>query len=186
VDRIGGRAPVPVDIRVVSAVNIEPREAVSRNLLRQDLLYRLNTIELRIPPLRERGGDARLLFDSFANRFGADYRMDPPRLSADDTEFLAAYPWPGNVRELRNAAERFVLSSALERPSLRALVTGGGPGPETAGRGRLRDLMEDYERRVIADALARHEGRVMDVMNELDLPRRTLNEKMSRLGLSRP
>ena len=186
VDRIGGQAPVPVDIRVVSAVNIEPREAVARNLLRQDLLYRLNTIELRIPPLRERGGDARLLFDSFANRFGADYRMDPPRLSADDADFIAAYPWPGNVRELRNAAERFVLASALERPSLRALVTGGEPGREAAAPGRLRDLVEDYERRVIADALARHEGRIIDVMRELDLPRRTLNEKMSRLGLSRP
>ena len=60
------------------------------------------------------------------------------------------------------------------------------PRRETPVRGRLRDLMEDYERRVIADALARHEGRVIDVMAELDLPRRTLNEKMSRLGLSRP
>ena len=79
-----------------------------------------------------------------------------------------------------------MLSSALERPSLRALVTGGEPGREAPARGRLRDLMEDYERRVIADALARHEGRVIDVMAELDLPRRTLNEKMSRLGLSRP
>jgi two-component system C4-dicarboxylate transport response regulator DctD len=185
VDRIGGRGPLRVDIRVISAANTDPHRAVAANTLRQDLLYRLNAVEIRIPPLRERGGDVRLLFDSFVNRFAADYGSEPPQLSADDTAFLLAHDWPGNVRELRNAAERFVLNAPMGMASLRALVAGpagGGDGPRP---GRLRDLMEDYERRVIGDALRRHGGHVAAVLAELDLPRRTLNEKMARLGLSR-
>lgn len=187
VDRLGGKAPVPVDLRMVSAANMEPRQAVGDNLLRQDLLFRLNAIEIRIPPLRARGGDVRQLFDSFANRFSAEYRMEVPALSADDAAFLGGYDWPGNVRELRNAAERYVLSGAMGRPCVRALVTGGrAEGAAIAAPGgRLKDLLESYERQVIADALRRHEGRVADAIEELDLPRRTFNEKMARLGLSR-
>lgn len=185
VDRIGGRSAVPVDIRIISAANVDPRQAVAENLMRQDLVYRLNAVEIRIPPLRERGGDIRLLFDSFVNRFMAEYGIDGVALSPDDAGFLAAHEWPGNVRELRNAAERFVLNTPMGAPSLRDLVTGAAPGTEGAPRGRLRELMEEYERRVIVDALRRHDGRIAPVLDELDLPRRTLNEKMARLGLSR-
>jgi two-component system C4-dicarboxylate transport response regulator DctD len=184
VDRLGGTRPVPIDIRVVSAVNVDPQASVAQGHLRQDLLYRLNAVEIRIPPLRERAGDARLLFDSFANRFAADYDCERPQLTGDDVTFLTTHDWPGNVRELRNAAERFVLNAAMGAPSLRSLVVGGA-GQDAAPRGRLKDMMEAHERRVIADALARHGGRIAPVLVELDLPRRTLNEKMTRLGLSR-
>jgi two-component system C4-dicarboxylate transport response regulator DctD len=185
VDRIGGRGPTRVDIRVISAVNVDPRDAVAEKALRQDLLYRLNAIEIRIPPLRARGGDARLLFDSFTNRFAAEYRVERPPLSSDDAAFLSAYDWPGNVRELRNAAERYCLAAAMGRPVVRDLVLGPRPVEDRALRGRLRDLMEDHERHIIADALQRHDGRIAAVMEELDVPRRTLNEKMTRLGLTR-
>lgn len=189
VDRIGGRAAVPVDIRIISAANVDPRQAVADNLMRQDLVYRLNAVEIRIPPLRERGGDIRLLFDSFVNRFMADYGIDGVALTADDAAFLEVHDWPGNVRELRNAAERFVLNAPMGAPPLRDLVTGSGigagAGEQEAPRGRLRELMEDYERRILVDALRRHGGRIAPVLEELDLPRRTLNEKMARLGLSR-
>ncbi|WP_417769141.1 sigma-54-dependent transcriptional regulator [Stappia sp.] len=185
VDRIGGRGTTRVDIRVVSAANMDPHRAVSENLLRQDLLYRLNAVEIRIPPLRERGGDVRLLFDSFVNRFASDYGIEPAPLAADDAAFLLAHEWPGNVRELRNAAERYVLNTPMGAPALRALAGGAQEVADRQPHGRLRDLMEGYERRIIADALRRHGGSVAAVLAELDLPRRTLNEKMTRLGLTR-
>ncbi|WJS02174.1 sigma-54-dependent transcriptional regulator [Roseibium aggregatum] len=185
VDRIGGTRPVDVDIRLVSAANVDPREAVRSGRLREDLLFRLNTIELRVPPLRERGRDALLLFDTFLNRFAAQYGLDAPATSARDEAFLQTYGWPGNVRELRNAAERFVLNAPVTPQPLEELVTGQREtGPVPVGGG-LKELMDAYERNLIEGALRRHGGRMADVMQELNLPRRTLNEKMTRLGLSR-
>ncbi|MEP2436257.1 MAG: sigma-54 dependent transcriptional regulator, partial [Roseibium sp.] len=186
VDRIGGRRPVPVDFRVVSAANIEPKEAVATKALREDLLFRLNTIEIAIPPLRERGNDSLLLFDTFINRFAAQYGIAMPDVTARDEAFLRTYDWPGNVRELRNAAERFVLNAGVGRQPLETLVVGPGHSVTDVAGGTLKELMDSYERSVISNALRRHEGRIADVMQELGVPRRTLNEKMTRLKLSRP
>lgn len=186
VDRIGGRRPVPVDFRIVSAANIEPKEAVAAKTLREDLLFRLNTIEITIPPLRERGNDSLLLFDTFINRFAAQYGIPIPEVTARDEAFLRTYDWPGNVRELRNAAERFVLNAGVGRQPLEVLVIGPGHKVSDIAGGTLKDLMDSYERSVISNALRRHEGRIAEVMRELGVPRRTLNEKMTRLKLSRP
>ncbi|MCK7610619.1 sigma-54-dependent transcriptional regulator [Roseibium sediminicola] len=185
IDRIGGTKPVEVDIRLISAANIEPGEAVQSGRLREDLLFRLNTIELRVPPLRERGRDALLLFDTFLNRFAVQYGLEPPVTSARDEAFLQTYAWPGNVRELRNAAERFVLNAPVSPQPLEALVTGQRDQGASPAGGGLKELMDAYERNLIEGALRRHGGRIADVMRELNLPRRTLNEKMTRLGLSR-
>jgi len=185
IDRLGGRGSVPVDLRVVSAANTDPLGAVEDNRLRADLLYRLNAVEIRIPPLRERGGDVHLLFDRFLNRFAADYGSARPSLSDEDLAFLATHTWPGNVRELRNLAERFVLAAPMGPVSLPALASGARDRAGAAPRGRLKDLMEAHERRIIADALTRHDGSIAAVLEELDLPRRTLNEKMTRLGIAR-
>ncbi|MGV2974416.1 sigma-54-dependent transcriptional regulator [Roseibium alexandrii] len=185
VDRIGGHRPVDVDIRLVSAANVDPREAVASGRLREDLLFRLNAIELEIPPLRERGRDSILLFDTFLNRFAVQYGMEAPTPSALDEAFLQTYAWPGNVRELRNAAERFVLNAQVNPQPLEMLVTGRRDDVPPMGAGGLKDLMDAYERSLIEGALRRHGGKVADVMRELNVPRRTLNEKMARLGLSR-
>jgi len=185
IDRIGGTKPIAVDIRLISAANIEPGEAVQSGRLREDLLFRLNTIELRVPPLRERGRDALLLFDTFLNRFAVQYGLEAPVTSARDEAFLQTYAWPGNVRELRNAAERFVLNAPVSPQPIEALVTGQRDLRDPSAGGGLKELMDAYERNLIEGALRRHGGRIADVMRELNLPRRTLNEKMTRLGLSR-
>lgn len=185
IDRIGSTKSVEVDIRLISAANIEPGEAVQSGRLREDLLFRLNTIELRVPPLRERGRDALLLFDTFLNRFAVQYGLEAPVTSAQDEAFLQTYAWPGNVRELRNAAERFVLNAPVSPQPLEALVTGQRDQGASSAGGGLKELMDAYERNLIEGALRRHGGRIGDVMRELNLPRRTLNEKMTRLGLSR-
>jgi len=185
VDRIGGTRPVDVDIRVISAANIDPREAVRSGRLREDLLFRLNAIEIAVPPLRERGRDALLLFDTFLNRFAVQYGLEAPVVNAQDEAFLQTYSWPGNVRELRNAAERFVLNAGVGPQPLEALITGRRNGVVPSSEGGLKELVDAYERNLIAGALRRHDGRIADVMRELNLPRRTLNEKMVRHGLSR-
>lgn len=185
VDRIGGVKPVDVDIRLISAANVDPREAVKSGRLREDLLFRLNAIEIAVPPLRERGRDALLLFETFLNRFAVQYGLEVPETSAQDEAFLQTYAWPGNVRELRNAAERFVLSAGVGPRPLEALITGRRDEGIPASGGGLKDLMDTYERNLIESALRRHGGRITDVMRELNLPRRTLNEKMVRHGLSR-
>lgn len=185
IDRIGGVKPVDVDIRLISAANIDPPSAVNDGRLREDLLFRLNAIELKVPPLRERGRDSLLLFDTFLNRFAVQYGLDAPVPTAQDEAFLQTYAWPGNVRELRNAAERFVLNADVNPKPLEALVTGQSYPASPATGGSLKELMDSYERSLIEGALRRHSGRISDVMRELNLPRRTLNEKMTRLGLSR-
>ncbi|WP_299484353.1 sigma-54 dependent transcriptional regulator [uncultured Roseibium sp.] len=185
VDRIGGTKAIDVNIRLVSASNLHPGEAVRSGRLREDLLFRLNTIELHVPPLRERGRDCLLLFDTFSNRLAAQYGIGAPGLSVRDEAFLQTYPWPGNVRELRNAAERFVLNAEVNPQPLEALVSGQRESSDPARSAGLKDLMDEYERSLIENALRRHKGRVADVLRELNLPRRTLNEKMTRHGLTR-
>ncbi|MES0880270.1 sigma-54-dependent transcriptional regulator [Roseibium sp. SCP14] len=185
VDRIGGTRPVDVDIRLISAANMDPKDAVRSGRLREDLLFRLNTIELTVPPLRERGRDSLLLFDTFLNRFAVQYGMDSPATTARDEAFLQTYSWPGNVRELRNAAERFVLNAGVSPQPLEVLVTGRGNAGAKPVDGGLKELMDAYERSLIEGALRRHGGHIAEVMRELNLPRRTLNEKMTRHGLSR-
>lgn len=185
VDRVGGRKPVRVDLRLVSAANEDPRKAVAEQRLREDLLFRLNTIEIFVPPLRERGSDVQLLFDTFLNRFAAQYDLERPILSSQDEAFLRTYHWPGNVRELRNAAERLVLNAGVGAQALEVLVTGPQAVISNPSGGNLKELMDAYERTVISNALTRHRGRINLVMEELGLPRRTLNEKMARLEIRR-
>ena len=142
VDRFGGTRPVDVDVRLISAANMDPKEAVRTGRLREDLLFRLNTIELTVPPLRERGRDSLLLFDTFLNRFAVQYGMDAPVTSARDEAFLQTYSWPGNVRELRNAAERYVLNAGVRPQPLETLVTGRHDDEGAPAAGGLKELMD--------------------------------------------
>ncbi|CQB87222.1 putative sigma-54 dependent response regulator [Chlamydia trachomatis] len=110
--KVGSSEVQRTDIRVVAATNVDLAEAVKRGRFRQDLLYRLNTVTIELPPLRERGDDISLLFRKFASDFADKYQMPPIRLSEDGQKLLETYSWPGNIRELRNLVER--LSVLLE------------------------------------------------------------------------
>ena len=180
---VGGNTPRPVEFRLVSAANEDPQEAIAKGRLRADLYYRLSTVELAIPPLRQRGQDLPLLFSLFLERAASTYdrEVSPPR-----PQFMAAllrHHWPGNVRELKNLAERYALSS---RPEALALpgqaATPQGPAAQGAS---LAEQVQHFERQIIKDAIKRHQGDMRAVLEELGLPRRTLNEKMAKFGLSR-
>jgi DNA-binding NtrC family response regulator len=173
---------------VIAAAQDRAEDAVADGRLRKDLFYRLAAMTLVAPPLRERGEDILFLFDLFAAAASAEHGVPAPPLSADDAAALLQFPWPGNVRQLRNLAERAVLRAKRGPVVLAELldpVAASDPAPGPGEMRPLRDQVEAFERTLIRNALRRHRGSIADVMAELALPRRTLNEKMARYTISR-
>lgn len=181
---IGSNKPRPVDFRLVSAANEPPREAIRSGRLREDLYYRLSTVEFFVPPLRERKEDVPLLFSLFLDRAAITYDREASPPGPELMMAMMRHHWPGNVRELKNLAERHALSSLSAATMLPGLVQ-GGPGEEAAPGTSLSDQVQLFERQLIKDAIKRHNGDMKKVMAELGLPRRTLNEKMAKFGLER-
>ncbi|WP_198155598.1 MULTISPECIES: sigma-54 dependent transcriptional regulator [unclassified Thalassospira] len=184
--RLGSNAPVKVDFRLICATNEDLVAAVAERSFREDLLFRINTFELSIAPLRERQDDVALLFDIFAERAAERFERPYERLSPTLIAQLRAHEWPGNVRELKNMAERYVLLVGSPEERFKRLFKGGFE-TTTAPTGdlALADQVREFEERIIRDALDRHDGNVKSVMEELDIPRRTLNEKMKKLNIRR-
>ncbi|MEN5312994.1 sigma-54 dependent transcriptional regulator [Pseudomonas koreensis] len=171
-ERLGSNQSIRVDLRIVAATKPDLLDEARAGRFREDLAYRLNVAELRLPPLRERREDIPLLFEAFA--FSAAQRLGRtfPPLSGAQLSHLLSHDWPGNVRELANVAERQVLG--LDEP-----VQGIDPGQSLAAQ------QEAFEAQCLRAALTRHKGDVKAVLEELQLPRRTFNEKLQRHGLSR-
>ncbi len=187
ITRLGGSKVIPLDLRIISATNLDLEAATGDNTFRADLLYRLNSIELHIPPLREREEDALILFDLFIYRFGQRYNHKTPVPGAADRAFILSYSWPGNVRQLINIAERYVLRN-LRKPTRVEELINGNPGTETIDNDStipLRERMEAFEAALIRQTLVETAGNVAQAMTRLDLPRRTLNEKMAKYTIER-
>ncbi|MEA3543742.1 MAG: sigma-54 dependent transcriptional regulator [Thermodesulfobacteriota bacterium] len=183
--RIGSNETQPLDIRLISATSKDLLAECAAGTFREDLYYRINVVELRVPPLRERGDDILLLFDYFAVQAAATYNRPEISLLDADIGLLLNHDWPGNVRELKNIAERYVLSSIPMGQRLAAVLRHPSQSVSAPEITSLQDLMRHYERLLLEQALTRHKGDVQAVMDALDLPRRTLNEKMARHCLER-
>ena len=183
--RLGSNEPRGVDVRLISAANLDIDQLVSEGTFRADLYYRLNTIEIRIPPLRERGEDVLLLFEHFVGQAETAHRREAPRLAGSDKDLLMVHGWPGNVRELINVANRFVLSRDTGSARLAVALAPAHPDPQRDSSTGLSDRVEAFEREVIAQALREHQGQMKEVMEQLGLARRTLNDKMAKYGLQR-
>ena len=183
--RVGGTQKVEVDVRIIAATNKDLGRAVSENQFRGDLFYRINTIGVTLPPLRERTVDIPLLADHFLRRFGGAH---PPRLGPDAVEALQAYHWPGNVRELRNVMERAVLLSTGGAIHARDLPLTAGvqmPGTVAPVPGQAVSLA-DLERRHIESVLTQtswHQGRAAQM---LGISSKTLYRKIREYGFTRP
>ncbi|MGK9066230.1 sigma-54-dependent transcriptional regulator [Stutzerimonas chloritidismutans] len=175
-ERLGSNRSIEVDLRVISAAKPDLLEEVRAGRFREDLLYRLNVAELHIPPLRDRREDIPLLFDHFTTQAAQRHGREPVPASPSELAQLLSHDWPGNVRELINAAERHALG--LTPPPA---AQGAAATPGTS----LADQMEAFEAQCLHSALQQHKGNISEVMAQLQLPRRTLNEKMQRHGLSR-
>ncbi|MCW8859430.1 MAG: sigma-54 dependent transcriptional regulator [Deltaproteobacteria bacterium] len=183
--RIGSNAPQPFDVRLICASNRDLLSACAAGKFREDLYYRINVVNLRVPSLRQRTEDILLLFDYFAVQAAAAYNRPEVSLQDADAGLLMSHDWPGNVRELKNIAERYVLSSLPQYQRLASILRQPELKDSTLQRSSLQDLMKDHERLLLEQALLRCQGDVQAVMDVLDLPRRTLNEKMTRHQLDR-
>ncbi len=172
-ERLGANQSIAVDLRIIAATKPDLLEEARAGRFREDLAYRLNVAELRLAPLRERREDIPLLFEHFARAAAEKLGRVTPPLSGAQLAQLLAHDWPGNVRELANAAERHALGL-------------GSPDSEAAPAGQsLSGQMEAFEAQCLRAALRQHGGEIKAVMEALQLPRRTLNEKMQRHGLVR-
>lgn len=179
-ERLGSHKSIPFDARIVVAAKVDLSEAVKEGNFREDLYYRLNVSELTIPPLRARLQDIGLLFEHFVAETAAAQNRKSREITAVDLTSLLSHTWPGNVRELKNVAERFALGLSVGGKSAGAVVAGGQALPQS-----LANLVADFERGVIEKALLASEGNVAKVLEMLDIPRRTLNEKMTRYAIER-
>ncbi|HEU4597442.1 MAG TPA: sigma-54 dependent transcriptional regulator [Pyrinomonadaceae bacterium] len=196
VDRIGGRAPVSVDVRVVAATNRDLKEAAERGDFRRDLYFRLAVFPVEIPPLRERGDDVVLLARHFAAQFGKEMRKREATLSEAAIAALRTHSWPGNVRELENAIERacILADAPVLTPADLGLPVAGSPGAGVAEKGADLDLsgtlneaveraVRLVERRKIADALEAHGGNKTRAAEELGVSYKTLLTKIKDYSL---
>lgn len=172
-DRLGSNQSIEVDLRIIAATKPDLLEEARAGRFREDLAYRLNVAELRLPPLRERREDIVMLFSHFACAAAERMGREPPTLSAAQLSSLLSHDWPGNVRELANAAEREILG------------LNPAQADSTQPARSLAAQQEAFEAQCLRAALSRHKGDIKAVLNELQLPRRTLNEKMQRHGLVR-
>jgi two-component system, NtrC family, response regulator AtoC len=187
--RVGGTQKVEVNVRIVTATNRDLTKMVNDGTFRGDLLYRINTISVTLPPLRERTVDIPLLAEHFLNQFGG---ASGPRLSDEAVDALQQYSWPGNVRELRNVIERAVLLATGGTIYARDLPLGNAVPARTAenGNGAGEDppqlSLADLERRHIEAVLSRvhwHQGRAASV---LGISTKTLYRKIREYGFQRP
>src|SRR5947207_1569348 len=180
IERVGSSKTQRVNVRVISATNADIHAEAAAGKFRQDLLFRLNTVEIRLPPLRERREDIPLLAGHFGRRHAARYRKPISGFAADAMQALRTYPWPGNVRELDHTIERAVLKA--EESSVRTRDLGLGSGANGATPLDLMSL-EEVERVLIQKALARAAGNVSEAAKSLGLSRSALYRRLKRHGL---
>ncbi len=177
IQRLGSSKVRSVDVRVLSATNADPSEAVSSGRFREDLLYRLNTVEIRLPPLRERRGDIPLLACHFLERYSARYGRDLDGISDAAMQALVGHGWPGNVRELEHAVERAVLMARGRRIEAADL----GLARRSDGSVVMEDLtLEEAEQILIEKAMDRHGGNVSRAADALGLSRSALYRRLQR------
>lgn len=178
----------PAETRIVAICNLQEQDKTCESVLRPDLFYRLAALRITVPPLRQRGEDILALFTRLGEQFADEYGCEAPEVSAQEAAQLLQAPWPGNVRQLINVAERAVLQNRRGTGSIASLLMTdteeAKPAMTTEGK-PLKEFVEAFERMLIDNTMRRHKGSIVAVMDELCLPRRTLNEKMAKYGLQR-
>ena len=181
ISRLGSTQTVPIDVRLISATNADIRQMVEDGNFRQDLLYRINTIEIHIPPLRERGNDIILLADHFLDRYTRKYKKKIHGLTREAKNKLLKYAWPGNVRELQHTIERAVIlgDGSMLKPENFLFHT-------TSKQKKEEEVvlnLEQLERQAIEKALRISNGNISRAAEYLGITRFALYRKLEKLGL---
>jgi two-component system C4-dicarboxylate transport response regulator DctD len=181
IERLGSNRLIPVDLRIIAASKVDLIDASEQGRFREDLYYRLNVVALEIPPLRERREDIPLLFHHFLLVAGHRYKQEVPMPTSSQMQPLLSYNWPGNVRELRNFTERYVLLGKQFDWSIEKMLSGKGRENNLS----LLRQVEQFEASLLEHTLASTSGNLKEVMAILDLPRKTLYDKMRKYSLNK-
>jgi DNA-binding NtrC family response regulator len=181
---VGANQPIPVDIRVIAATNMTPAMLRDERQFRQDLLFRLNTVEIDLPPLRDRREDVPALIDHYLTLYAERYKRPRPDLSPQALGALVAHDWPGNVRALRHAVERAVILAGDGALETDAFALAPAATPRVTAEPVMSDLnLDRVERRLVEEALKKHGYNISSAAHELGLSRAALYRRMEKHGL---
>ncbi|GAB3538442.1 hypothetical protein GCM10027443_33390 [Pontibacter brevis] len=183
--RVGTNKPVPVNVRLICATNMPLKEMVQRNEFRQDLMYRINTVELNLPPLRDRLDDILLFASHFLGVYAQKYKQPAKRLSDSGLSRLRRYNWPGNVRELQHALERASIMSDNRELQAEDFFFLAEPEPTSVATqldASSLDL-DELEREAVQRALQKHDGNISKAAKELGLSRGALYRRLEKYAL---
>jgi len=182
VTRLGTHKSIPIDIRLICATNMPISEMVGEGKFRQDLLYRINTVEIHLPALRERQDDIPLLADHFVDIYSKKYRKPRRRFATNTYKHLQKYPWPGNIRELQHAIERAVImtDNDMLTPEDFFFLTGNQPVAQIETD---NFNLDDIEKNAIQKAINKHNGNISKAAKELGLTRASLYRRLEKHGL---
>jgi len=182
VTRVGSTKPIPIDVRLICATNMTPADMVAQQRFRQDLLYRINTVEIHLPPLRERQGDIPLLVEHFLDQYCKKYQKNIKRVSEATLKKLDKYHWPGNIRELQHAVERAVILSETD-----VLQPIDFPLSQMDAEDDIMTLndynLDRVEKTVIRKVMSQYEGNVSQAAEELGLTRAALYRRLEKYNL---
>ena len=179
ITRVGSNTPRDIDIRLVCATNRNLMQMVDHGEFRQDLYYRINTVTIELPPLRERTEDIPQLVGLFADKYAKRYSKTTPEVSAEAMRRLCAQPWPGNIRQLEHTIEKAVILSDSEILGISDFDLTDNLPQSTSSPTTL----EDMERNAIAEAVKVHNGNMTEVARQLGITRQTLYNKLRKYGL---
>ena len=183
--RVGGERTLHVSVRVISATNRDLQALVGQNKFREDLFYRLSVVPIRVPPLRERSEDIRLLTEYFLDEFCARNNFRRKTIDAEVFPMFERYTWPGNARELKNAVERMAILSPGDRISAAAVPLEIKLNPDTEARSRLQQTRESAERESIIKALEQTNWNVSGAARVLGIERTNLHKRIRALGIGK-
>lgn len=184
-ERVGGNEPVALNVRILAATQVKLQAAIEQGTFRADLYWRLNVLNIDVPPLRERPEDILYLARRFADGFSAGMGRRVTGFSVDAESMLMEWPFPGNVRELKNLIERAVALCDGQRIEVHDLFPAAVPMPDARGYASLREAVEEAEREAIRATLARCGGAIGQAAEMLNISRKSLWEKMRRYGIDR-
>jgi transcriptional regulator with PAS, ATPase and Fis domain len=187
-ERVGGAEEIEVDIRLIAATNKDLRKLVDEGRFREDLFFRLDVVNVTLPPLRDRIDDLPLLCSHFLKEFNEKNQKNVEAITADAVQLLGAYAWPGNVRELRNTVEKMVVLARGNKLTARDIpqnirekvrgAEGKSAGGLQIGAAMEADSLADAEKRLIFAALKKHQDNRTKAASELGISRRTLHRKL--------
>jgi two-component system NtrC family response regulator len=181
-EMLGDSHPQKIDVRMVCATNRDLPTMIEQGLFREDLFYRINLIQIQLPPLRERGNDVAILAQSFANRLATTNSLPAVSFSDDAVQFLKTYNFPGNIRELKNLVERTILMSNKKEISAEDFKMPAST-PKTQGQLLQFGTLDDIERHSILEAITTYQGNMSKIAQVLGLSRGALYRRLDKYGI---